>query len=310
MTTKRNYKDTVFRMLFGSEEYKENTLALYNAMNGSSYEDPNDLELNTIEDAIYMGVKNDVSFIVGDEMNLWEHQSTFNPNMPLRGLSYFASLYDNYLTRRDLSVFSSRRLKLPTPRYVVFYNGRDAKEDEICLKLSDSFTGPDPAVEVTARMININHGHNEALIKACRVLEEYTILIHEMRKREKEGQSREEAINGSVNYCIAEGILEGFLRKQKGKVEEVFLTEFDEEKYHAMIIREAREDGIAEGEARGEARGEAKGRAEGEAKGRAEILQLMFDRGKTEYEIAEFIGLPQETVHSLLMESAAVKAEV
>ena len=296
----RKYKDSVFRMLFGSAEYKENTLALYNAMNGSSYTDAGVLELNTIEDVIYMGVKNDVSFIVGDEMNLWEHQSTFNPNMPLRGLTYFARLYQGYIERNGLSVFSKKALTLPTPRYIIFYIGKEVKRDEIVLRLSDSFTGSDPSIEVTATMININRGHSEVLMKACRILEEYSTLIHEIRERQKEAGDKEEAVKAAVNHCIAEGILKGFLLKNKSEVTDMFLTEFNEEEYRALLRREAREEGLEEGRAEGREEGLAEGREEGLAEGQAQIVRHLSCKGKTEFEIAELTGLPQERVHSLL----------
>ena len=68
---------------------------MYNAINASNYTDPNVIEFNTIEDAVYMGMINDTSFIIAFEMNLWEHQSTYNPNLPLRILIYVANFMRN-----------------------------------------------------------------------------------------------------------------------------------------------------------------------------------------------------------------------
>ena len=305
----RNYKDTVFRLLFGSEEYKENTLALYNAVNGSHYSDPAELELTTIQDVIYMGFKNDTSFIVGSEMSLWEHQSTFNPNMPLRGLSYFAKLYESFLTRRRLRVFGTKKLILPTPRYIVFYIGPGHFEDVTELRLSDLFAGADPAVEVVATMININHGRNEKLMKACEALESYSTLVHEIRRRQEEGKSLEEAINEAVDYCISAGILEDFLRKHKAEVTDMFLTEYNEEEVKEMLRQEAWEDGMEKGLQEGREKGLAEGRKEGEHLGQGKIVRYLASSGRSEYEIAELIGLPQETVHTLLREdSSALRA--
>ena len=87
------YKDRVFKFIFGNPANKEWTLSLYNSVNGSNHSNPDDIRFNTIDDAVYMEMKNDVSFIILDEMNLWEHQSSFNPNMPMRFLSYGSRLY-------------------------------------------------------------------------------------------------------------------------------------------------------------------------------------------------------------------------
>ena len=67
---RRNHKDRLFVKLFGDPDNKENLLSLYNALNDRSYDDPNELEINTIEDVIYMGRKNDVSCIIDAHMNL------------------------------------------------------------------------------------------------------------------------------------------------------------------------------------------------------------------------------------------------
>ena len=90
----KKYKDRVFRVIFHE---KKDLLELYNAINDSNYTNPDDLTITTIEDVVYMGMKNDLSFIIGDVMNLYEHQSSFSPNLPLRGLFYFSSLYREYI---------------------------------------------------------------------------------------------------------------------------------------------------------------------------------------------------------------------
>lgn len=101
------HKDGVFKYLFGNPNNREWTLALYNAVNGSNYDNPEEIEYNTIEDAVYLGMRNDVSFIIVDELNLWEHQSTYNPNMPMRFFLYAAKLYEKYIAGSDYSPYSS-----------------------------------------------------------------------------------------------------------------------------------------------------------------------------------------------------------
>ena len=129
------YKDRLFRLLFGREEYKENVLDLYNALNDSDYKDVSELELFTIEDVIYIKMKNDVAFILDSYLSLWEQQSTDNPNMPVRGLMYFGKLYSKYIKSRKLNIYGTKQIMIPTPRYVVLYNG--AKDAAVVSCIND-----------------------------------------------------------------------------------------------------------------------------------------------------------------------------
>ena len=118
----RTYKDSLFRFIFKGDNEKSRRwlLSLYNALRGSNYEDTSQLEITTLEDVIYISVKNDLSFLINDEMYLFEHQSTVNPNMPVRGLLYFSKLYENFITNKNLNIYGGKLIKLPTPKYIVF----------------------------------------------------------------------------------------------------------------------------------------------------------------------------------------------
>ena len=123
----RAYKDRLFIKIF---ERKEDLLSLYNAVNGSDYQDPDELEITTLDNAIYMHMKNDISFLIDGYMSLYEHQSTFNPNMPLRDCLYMLQIYQNHIDSQELDLYSSVLLKIPTPRLVVFYNGQEKMRNE------------------------------------------------------------------------------------------------------------------------------------------------------------------------------------
>ena len=130
------YKDRLFSFIFGREENRKWTLELYNAINGSHYENPDDIKITTIEEVLYLGMHNDVSFMISDEMSLYEQQSTYNPNMPVRQLQYCGYLYEKYIKENKLNKFGSRLIQLPVPRLVVFYNGTTDEPDEKILKLN------------------------------------------------------------------------------------------------------------------------------------------------------------------------------
>ena len=156
------YKDTVFRKLF-SEPAR--LLELYNAMNKSNYADSSELEINTLHNAVYLGMKNDVSFIFHNELWLYEHQSTVNPNMPLRDLIYAADIFASKFY--DKSIYSSVQIKIPSPRFIVFYNGSKDFPEQYIYRLSDAYyKNPDdeasePFLELKVLVININECYNE-----------------------------------------------------------------------------------------------------------------------------------------------------
>ena len=269
-TVNRTYKDTLFRRLFGDERRKSNAMSLYNALGGSC-NDPDELTYTTIEGVIYMGRKNDVSFLVDGELILWEHQSTVNPNMPLRGLIHLAQLYNKHLDLYDLSVYSSRRLTLPSPRYYVFYAGPAEVEDRFELRLSQLFVnGADEScAEMVATVINVNEGHSPEVLEACETLAGYAHFVALTRTYART-HSRSEAVDLAVRKCISEGVLADFFAENRAEVVDLFLTEWDEEKYRDLLRREAEEDGYAAGAAAGAAAGREEGRREGLREGRDE----------------------------------------
>lgn len=225
----RNYKDSLFCAIFKD---KDALLSLYNAVNNSAYTNSEDLQVTTLENVIYVGIKNDLSFLISDTMNLYEHQSTYNPNMPLRGLFYFSDLYQAYIDTNEFNIYSRDPLTLPLPQYIVFYNGTSDEPDRKALHLSDLFIGTDntkPCLECEAIQININHGHNKILIERCHMLYEYSIYISMIRDNLQNGLYLSEAIDAATDTCIKTGILEHILRKNRAEVRRMILTEYDEE---------------------------------------------------------------------------------
>ena len=253
----KKYKDRLFCLLFGNEEYKDNILSLYNALCNTSYTNPDDIQIYTIEDVIYIKMKNDVSILLDSFLYLWEQQSTFNPNMPIRGLMYFGKMYDKYITENHLNIYGRTHIKLPTPRYAVLYNGMDDQPGFMQLKLSDSFIHPDLSgdFEWTANMINLNEGKNDELLNHCQPLKEYMTLINEIRKN-SENMKFEEAVDTAVTYCIEHNDLRTFLLKHRAEVKDVCITEYDEKTFVEGIREEGRAEGHAEGFAEGRAEGQ------------------------------------------------------
>ena len=276
----RNHKDALFRMVFSK---KEDLLDLYNAVRGTAYQNAEDLEVNTLENVLYMAMKNDISFMIDCTMNLYEHQSSYNPNMPLRGLMYFVQLYSKYADQRKLNLYSSTIQKIPTPQFVVFYNGMKEEPDRQILKLSDAFQAEGGCIECEATMLNINLGRNMELMEKCRRLEEYATFVSTVIKYTQSGVlDLGEAIRQAMDECIEKGILSDILTNQRAEVFAVLLETFDKELYE----RDLRENI----------------RAEVKKEHILELVRRKLEKGKSVEEIADALEEDTETVKELIKE--------
>ena len=242
-------KDRLFRFLFGNAEYKDNALSLYNAVNGTDYKNVDDITFYTIDDIIYIHMKNDVAILFNSSLSLWEHQSTYNPNMPLRGLIYFGSMYGKYIKQNHKNIYGESLIKIPCPKYCVFYNGTKDRPAVEKIRLSSAFESKDDSgdFEWTATMYNLNSGKNEELLRKCRVLSEYMSFVNAVRKNYEEGMDAEVAVDRAVTECIQNGILADYLRGHRAEVIAMILTEFDEEAYRKGIFEEGHKEGLEQG---------------------------------------------------------------
>ena len=242
----RKYKDTIFRMLFSD---KKNLLSLYNALNGKNYSDCNQLEIVTLENAIYMSMKNDLAFILDLALFLWEHQSTYNPNIPLRDLMYIAKEYEKYIKEKGISLYSNRQQKIPTPQFIVFYNGNRKIGERMEHRLSDAYetSNGEPALELKVLVININEGYNQKLMESCQILKEYAQYVSKVRTYKKTLKLNE-AVEKAVEECIQEGILREFFLKHRAEVVAMSIFEYDREWEEEILRKEEFEAGKELGE--------------------------------------------------------------
>ena len=278
LTANRKYKDTVFRMVFSD---RKNLLSLYNAINGTAYENPDDLEIVTLENAIYMGMKNDRAFIIDTNLFLYEHQSTYNPNMPLRDLFYISSEYQKLVEHKSL--YSSTQQKVPAPNFIVFYNGTVKKEDCWTNYLSEAYenlTG-EPNLELKVITLNINEGHNKELMEQCQILREYAQYVAKVR--ESAGNTElNAAVELAVNECIQNNILAEFLRKHKSEVIAMSIFEYDKEEEEKKLREAEYEAGYDEG--------------------KKEIIRRMLEAGESVEKITQYTGYKTSELQKLLKE--------
>ena len=222
--------------------------------------------------------RNDISFILGSDMSLFEHQSTFNPNMQLRGLFYFSSLYKKYVAENNIDIYSSKRARIPIPRYIIFYNGQHEMPERCTLRLSDAFvkksdnynsnqvTASDtssncnsvkfqPAMEITAHMININIGNNAELMEKCRLLHDYAAFIGLIRDYISQENDINTAVTLAINQAISHNILKEVLSVHTAEVRDMILTEYNEEQHIKNEKNISYDDGFNDGVERGISQG-------------------------------------------------------
>ena len=299
----RNYKDRIFRMVFRE---KKALLALYNAMNETDYENEDDLKVTTLESALYLEMKNDVSFVLYDELLLYEHQSTKNPNLPLRNLFYVSDVYSE-LTK-DLFLYGSVPVQIPEPKFVVFYNGLENMQEREVLKLSSLYAkkAEHISLELETLVLNVNVGYNKILMERCRQLSDYAQFVSEVRKRLSKKIPLSEAVNEAVEDCIQRGILAEFLSKNRAEVIKVSIYEYDEEKVKRMFKEECMKLGMEQGKQLGMEQGKQLGIEQGKQLGieqgieQARVIFRLYISGKSEEDIARETGETIEMIHKVL----------
>ena len=287
ITANRKYKDTVFRKLFSD---RKNLLSLYNAINGTAYMDASQLEIVTLDNAIYMGMKNDLAFIINTNLFLYEHQSTYNPNMPLRDLFYISGEYQKLVDLKSL--YTSTRLRIPTPNFIVFYNGTEKNEDRWVEYLSESYENMsgEPNLELKVIILNINVGHNKKLMEECQTLREYAQYVAKVRIYSEE-MKLNTAVECAVSESIQEGILKEFLQKNRAEVIAMSIFEYNEEEEKRKLRKAEYEAGMAEGV----------------MKTKKETVISLAEMGLSVQQIAQGVKVEEKTVHKWLNEKKNMK---
>ena len=305
----REYKSDVISMMLQIPEY---ALDVYNAMNDSAYTDPDMIQIMRLENGISLSVRNDASFFISNYLNLYEHQSTYSPNAPLRFLIYLTSLLKKMIGKRDL--YGRKRVQIATPHFAVFYNGTEKRPEKEVLKLSDAFINQTdtPEMELIVTVYNINPDNNTQLLAKSKVLSGYMIFVNRVRENlEKQKtfvqnetehddteymEDLETAINEAIDYCIENHIMENFFKENRNEVTKSMVLDYTWERREELIRAEEYEDGKRDGYIEGEKRG----RAEGEENTHRYLINRWLQKGKTIAEIADDLGKSEEYVEKLM----------
>ena len=274
------YRDTVFRNYFNNE-YR--LLSLCNAVLETNYKDENEIEINTLEGNFFSGQKNDVSCAIQDRfLVMVEHQSTVNPNMPFRFLSYVAQLFNNLVKARE-KIYRNEEIKFPDPLFYVFYDGDSNEPLEQELRLSDLLKGTSNRLELIVKMYNINDGIGQPLLQKCDYLRDYSKLVGKVKKGLSEGLTRRQAISSAINWCIENGFMQNYLLQKKDEVFGMLDWQWNMDEAQVAWENKGREEGISIGEVK-----------------KAEIIAAkMLRKGKDFSEIQEWTDLPMQRIKEL-----------
>ena len=298
MNENREYKSDVFSMLMENKSY---ALEVYNALNHSDYRNPEEVEIIRLERGISLSIRNDASFLIDMSMSFYEHQSTYNPNMPLRSAIYYVNTLEDWLRRKNLDLFSRKRIQIPTPHFVVFYNGTEKRPEYEEMRLSEAFCHKtdEPGIEVRCRVYNINPDNNRPLKERSAVLEGYTYFVEKVRTYQKGNMSLEEAVDRAIEDCIENHVLEDFFRDRKDEVKKMTHLDYTWEKREQMIRKEEFEEGMEQGIAEGMERGIEQGVGQGSLQRLVNQVCCKLKKGKTPEEIADALEEPVENIQKI-----------
>ena len=291
----KEYKSDVFSMLL---QDKKRAMEIYNAINGTDYDDPELVEMTTLDDKSFsLTVRNDASFILDANLSLYEHQSTYCPNMPLRDLLYFASIIQKRIKAQKRDIYGGRILKIPVPHFVVFYNGKEDAPDQYDLRLSDAFEKEteNPEIELVCHVYNINNGKNVPLLSKCQTLREYMYFVDMVRKNNEISGNLEDAIEKAINQCMEENVLRDFLAQHREEVMHVMTLDYTFERRLEMQRAEAIEDG----ERIGKEIGKENGKEIGKEEKLSEQIRKKIQKGKPLDQIADELEEVPETIRPL-----------
>ena len=280
----KKYQDTVFHKLFST---KEAVLELFNALEGTDYTEDTKIEITTLDNVLYLERKNDLGFTIASSfIFLGEQQSTINPNMPLRFLSYITYSYEKLIAQK--SIYSRKKLLLPTPIFYVFYTG-DAPWDTKTLKLSDCYmeTPPENSLELVVKIINLRYNKDNEILKRSKNLAGYSMLITRIKDGLKEGIPLETSIQRAIQSCMEDGYLTAFLQQYGEEIGKMKFYEFSQKEYEDLLAEESFEAGMEKGLEKGMEAGIEKGLKKGLEAGIEALISDNLDEGVPEDRILD-----------------------
>ena len=299
----RKHKDSLFVDYFSKDrDWKEHFLSLYNALHGTNLQvSDTQLERVNLEQVLYKSYYNDIAVLVDGQFILMiEHQSTINPNMPLRLLEYVARIYGNIVD--STAKFSRHLVPLAKPEFIVFYTGNQELPPESYLYLSDSFPNQAPnsdlTLELKVKVCTIKSETPSPVVHSCHDLEQYVQFLELVE--EARVADHKHPLKWAIQEAVRRNILRDYLERKGGEVLSILMTEYDYATDMAVLKEEAYEDGLFVGRKEGISIGLHTGREQGAYQKALETAKTMISIGLPEEQIQLCTNLPLETIRDLI----------
>ncbi|MBR2363099.1 MAG: Rpn family recombination-promoting nuclease/putative transposase [Spirochaetaceae bacterium] len=298
-TENRKHKDSLFVDYFSKDrDWKHHFLSLYNALHGTNLQvKTTKLERVNLEQVLYMDYYNDIAVLVNGQFILMiEHQSTINPNMPLRLLEYVARIYGNIVDSK--AKFSRHLVPLAKPEFIVFYTGNQELPPESYLYLSDAFPNQgqnaDLTLELKVKVCTIKSEIPSPLVHSCTDLEQYVQFLELVEDAKAAGHKH--PLKWAIQEAVRRNILRDYLERKGGEVLSILMTEYDYATDMAVLKEEAYEDGLFVGREEGISIGLERGAYQN----KLETARSFLSMGLSPEQVAQGTGLSLEVIQQLI----------
>ena len=298
----RKHKDSLFVDYFSKDrDWKQHFLSLYNALHGTNLQvETTSLERVNLEQVLYKSYYNDIAVLVDGQFILMiEHQSTINPNMPLRLLEYVARIYGNIVD--STAKFSRHLVPLAKPEFIVFYTGDQELPPESYLYLSDAFPNQgqnaDLTLELKVKVCTIKSESPSPVVHSCHDLEQYVQFLELVEEAKAAGHKT--PLKWTIQEAVRRNILRDYLERKGGEVLSILMTEYDYATDMAVLKEESYEDGLFVGREEGISIGLERGLERGAYQTKLETARSFLAEGLSPAMVARCTDLPLETVLEL-----------
>ncbi len=306
-TENRKHKDSLFVDYFSKDrDWKQHFLSLYNALHGTDLQvETTRLERVNLEQVLYMDYYNDIAVMVNDQFIMMiEHQTTINPNMPLRLLEYVSRIYGNMIDSK--SKFSTQLIPLAKPEFIVFYTGKENIPPETYLHLSDAFKlnhiqNSELTLELVVKVCRINGKEPNQIVSQCSDLEQYVQFLKLIAEAKADGQVK--PLTRAIREAVRHNVLKDYLERKGGEVLSILMTEYDYATDIAVKQEEAYAIGRNEGILVGLERGIERGIEQGAHQKALETAQNLLSMGFSPEQVAQGTNLPLDVILSLMKSS-------
>ena len=295
----RKHKDSLFVDYFSKDrDWKQHFLSLYNALHGTNLQvSDTQLERVNLEQVLYKSYYNDIAVLVDGQFILMiEHQSTINPNMPLRLLEYVARIYGNIVDSK--AKFSRHLVPLAKPEFIVFYTGDQELPPESYLYLSDAFPNQTQNADLTLELkVKVCTSRSESpspVVRSCTDLEQYVQFLELMEEARAAGHKH--PLKWAIQEAVRRNILRDYLERKGGEVLSILMTEYDYATDMAVLKEESYEDGLFAGREEGISIGLERGAYEKAL----ETARSFLSMGLEPEQVAQGTGLSLEVILQLI----------